>query len=144
MAESGDPRWLQVLQRLFLLEHPRASAEAVTVASQLRHPKVGQLLLRLIQRRRGAHLRDDETIELILALGGFPQPEVVEELDRLASLSNWKYPFRLTPVWEAAAKAAARHGQPESDRVLEKIASHKDPAAELALELLEQRRESSS
>jgi len=144
MASSGDPRWLQGLQRLFLLEHPRAGKEAVTVAMQLRRPEVGRLLLQLLQRSRGAHLRDDHTIELINALGGFPQPEVVEELDRLASLSHWRDPFRLTPVWEAAARAAARHERPESDRVLEKIASLKDPAAELARKLLVQRREGSS
>jgi len=141
MAKSGDPRWLQVLQRLFLLDHPYAGKEALAVASQLHHPKVGELLLRLLEKRRGTHLRDEETLDLIHALGGFPQPEVVEKFAQLASLSNWRYPFRLTPVWEAVAKAAARHEHPESDRVLEKIASQKDPAAEIARKLLAQREE---
>jgi HEAT repeat protein len=141
LAKSGDPRWLQVLQRLFLLDHPLAGKEALAAALQLRHPKVGELLLRLLERRRGTRLRDEETLDLIQALGGFPQPAVVEKLEKLASLSNWRYPFRLTAVWEAVAKAAARHEQPESDRVLEKIASQKDPAAEIARKLLEQRQE---
>jgi hypothetical protein len=144
LAKSADPRWLQVLHRLFLLEHPQSGKEAMAVVSQLRHPEVAGLLLRLLQKKKGAHLRDDDTLELINALGSFPQPEVVKEFERLASLSNWRYPFRLTPVWEAVARAAARHQQPDSDRVLRKIASLKDPSAEIARKLLAEREGTSS
>jgi HEAT repeat protein len=144
LAGAGDTKWAVAFRRLFDRKDEASRREALTVASHLQHPELGRFLVKRLKKKGMLHIRDQETLDMIGVLGNYSEPEVIEELSRLASLPGWRYPFRLTHLWEAVAKAAARLSSPAGDQILTKIASQKDPSAELAAELLERRRENPS
>ncbi len=141
LAVAGDPRWRERFRELMGRHSSVARREAFTLASILRDDDLGRVLLQELARRKGLRLADDETLDLITALGRFPLPDVSEELRRLADLPNWRYPFRLTPVWEAVARAAAHQPSPAAEEILDRLARRRDPAAELARQVLARRQE---
>ncbi len=136
LAEK-DARALEGIRRLVENDDGLAWREGLAIVSRMHHPEVGRMLARRLEAVRGGELRSPETVELIEVLGGYPQPEVVEQLRRLAGLAQWKHPFRLTPVWQAVAAAAARMGTDDGRRLLAELASLRDPAAETAKRLLD-------
>lgn len=136
LAEK-DGRALEGIRRLVETDDEGALREGLAIVSRMRHPEVGRMLARRLEAVRGGELRSPDTLDLIEVLGGYPQSEVVEQLRRLAGLAQWRYPFRLTPVWQAVAAAAARMGTDEGRRVLAEVASLRDPAAAAAKRLLE-------
>jgi len=137
LAAVRDERWVDGVVRLLKSGEPLAVREALGVSSRYHHPRVTRILLAKIQGHSGAGLRDPEAPALIEALGAFPTPEGVAELERLAHLHQWRYSFDLTEVREAGAHACAlippRHGLP----ILEHLASRKDTASEEARRLLQ-------
>jgi hypothetical protein len=139
LAGVGDARWAPAFVKLFDRKDEGARREALAVASRLKHPELGRFLVKRLSKRGVLSIREADTLDMIDVLGNYSQAETYEELYRLASLPSWRYPFRLTPVWEAVAKAAVRLPSPEGDRILSKVASQKDPAADLASELLARR-----
>jgi hypothetical protein len=143
LASAGDERWLEGIRGLFAREESAATIEALAVASRHPEPVVGRILLERLRLQKGGRLREPETLELIRVLGGFAQDDVAEALYDLATKSNLMVPYRLTPVWEAVAEAAARLPSPAGERILEAIVGHRDPAAEAARALLERRQEGS-
>lgn len=139
LIASRDPRWLEGLEALLGSDDPRAFREGLAIAGKIHHPAVAARLLAQLERRRGRRLREPETLSLIETIGSFHLPEVVAALRELAELPGWRYPFRLTPVREAVARAAAKLPEPEGRRILERLAAQRDPAAEVARRALERR-----
>ncbi len=140
LVAAGDVGWVHGLDRLLASEDPGWFHEGVALAAKIRHPEVGKRLVTLSRSKTGAALRQPETLELIEALGAFPSAEVEEELTRLIGLAQWRLPFRLTPVWEAAARAAAKLPDPMGPRLLTKLARQRDASGQLAKRLLTQRK----
>ncbi len=139
LVAAGDPEWIRGLDRLLGSSDPRWLHEGAVLAGKLRHPEVGRRLVAVLRARTGTALREPVTLELIEVAGGFPLPEVEAELERLATLSQWRHRFRLTPVWEAVARAASRLPDPAGRRLLERLAGLRDPAAALARRFLARR-----
>ncbi len=140
LVAAGNSGWVHGLDRLLASDDPSTFHEGIALAVKLHHPDVGKRLVGLSRSRSGAALRQPETLELIEALGAFPSPEVEKELDRLIGLAQWRLPFRLTSVWEATARAAAKLPDPAGRRLLEKLVDQRDASAKLASRLLEERR----
>jgi HEAT repeat protein len=135
LAAFGDPRWLQGLARL-LGAGVEGQREAVAVARRLRSPQIGALLATRIAAMKAGDLRLEENLELIEVAGLHGGAEVSAELLRLAGLSQWKVPFRLTEAWSAVARAAARMPDGQGVEVLRRIAEMRDPAADVARQAL--------
>ncbi len=131
-----DPDWARGVRMLAQHEDEAAWREVLALSRRLRHPEIGRLIAQELSSRRGARLREPETLDLIEALGGFPTHESVQALDRLARLQQWRHPFRLTPLWEAVARAAGRMPSAAGAEVLRQVAELRDPAADVARELL--------
>ncbi len=139
LALVRDPRWIQGVRELASRDDPVAWRELVSLGRRMRHPEIGRLLAETLDARRGSHLKDPETLELIDLLGMFPIREATDALLRIASLSQWRHTFRLTPVWETVARAASRMPITEAEEVLRRVAQLRDPAAGTARALLARR-----
>jgi len=137
---AGGREWIRGLDRLLRSGDPAWIHEGLVLASKLRHREVGRRIVEFVRGRTGVSLRDPVVLEAIETLGYFEGEEVEAELRRLAGLSTWRTTFRLTPVWTAVARAAARIPGEGGTRILERLASQKDPSSELARKLLAQRR----
>ncbi len=144
MVVAGDRDWIRGMDRLLGSEEAEWIHEGLALAPKLRHRTVGRRIAELVRSRGGAALRDPLTLEAIETLGYFEDETTVAELERLASLPGWRATFRLTPVWTAVARAASRLPGEAGTRILERLASQKDPSSELAARLLTQRKGSGS
>lgn len=128
LVAARDERWILGLRRLLDSDDPLATREALTLARLYRHPEVGRMLLIRLRSTPRARLREPESLALIETLGGFPAAEVAQELESLARLPQWRFPYRLTPVWQAVARAASRLPAGSGRPILEQLARVRDTA----------------
>lgn len=140
MVVAGDRAWIRGVDRLLRSNDPAWIHEGLLLAGKLRHRDLGRRVVELVRGRTGAALREPLTLEAIETLGHFECEAVETELLRLASLSSWRVGGKLTPVWTAVARAAARLSGEGGTRILEQLAAQKDPSSELARKLLAQRK----
>ncbi len=139
MVVGGDRTWIRGVDRLLHSDDPAWVHEGLLLAAKLRHRHLGRRVVELVRGRTGAALREPVALEAIETLGHFEGEEVEAELLRLAGLSSWRSGGRMTPVWTAVARAAGRMQGEAGTRILERLASQKDPSSELARKLLAQR-----